>query len=77
MKLVIIGNGVAGVMTARYVAESDPSIEIALYAEEPYAYYPRPRLIEFLAGAIPLEGMPLYDDKWYEKRASTLGWVAP
>lgn len=68
MKLVIIGNGVAGVMTARYVAETDPSVEIVIYSDEPYSYYPRPRLIDFLAGEVPLEDMSLYDEAWYQKR---------
>jgi nitrite reductase (NADH) large subunit len=68
MKLAIIGNGVAGVTTARTVAERDPSIEITMYSREPFPYYPRPRLIDFVSGDIPLEGMPQYDAGWYAKR---------
>jgi nitrite reductase (NADH) large subunit len=68
MKLAIIGNGVAGVTTARTVAERDPSIEITMYSREPFPYYPRPRLIDFVAGDIPLEGMPQYDAAWYAER---------
>jgi nitrite reductase (NADH) large subunit len=68
MRLLIIGNGVAGVTTARYVAERDPSIEIGLYSREPYAYYPRPRLIDFVAGKLPLEELPQYDAAWYQQR---------
>ncbi len=68
MRLLVIGNGVAGVTTARYVAERDPSIEIALYGQEPYAYYPRPRLIDFVAGKLPLEELPQYPPAWYQER---------
>lgn len=68
MRLVIIGNGVAGVTTARYVAEWDPSIEISLYGQEPHAYYPRPRLIDFVANKRSLEELPQYDAAWYQER---------
>jgi nitrite reductase (NADH) large subunit len=68
MKLVIIGNGVAGVTTARYVAESDPSISITIYSDERYLYYPRPRLIELMAGKVSIEQAILYPDEWYRKR---------
>jgi nitrite reductase (NADH) large subunit len=68
MKVTIIGNGVAGVTTARYLAERDPAIEITVYSRESYPYYPRPRLIDFVAGDIPLEDMPQYDAEWYARR---------
>lgn len=68
MRLLIVGNGVAGVTTARYVAERDPSIEIGLYSQEPYAYYPRPRLIDFVAGKLPFEAVPQYPPEWYQQR---------
>lgn len=68
MQVAIIGNGVAGVTTARYVAERDPAIEITIYSREPYPYYPRPRLIDFVAGDVPLDSMPQYDGDWYARR---------
>ncbi len=66
MKLVIIGNGVAGVTAAR--ALSDAGAEAEIYTQEAHHYYPRPRLQSFLAGEIGLEGLPLYPPAWYEKR---------
>jgi len=66
MKLVIIGNGVAGVTAAR--ALSDAGAEVEVYTEEVHHYYPRPRLQRFLAGEIELEELPLYPPAWYEKR---------
>ena len=68
MKLVIVGNGIAGVTTARFVAEHDPSVEIVIYSDENYPYYPRPRLIDLLAGNVSPDRMALYDEDWYEKR---------
>ena len=68
MDLVVVGCGVAGVTTARSVAERDPSIGITIYSSEPYPYYPRPRLIELLAGRATPEEMPQYSPEWYEER---------
>jgi len=34
MRLVIIGNGVAGVTTARFIAERDPSAQIVIYTDD-------------------------------------------
>jgi nitrite reductase (NADH) large subunit len=68
MRLLIVGNGVAGVTTARLVAERDPSAEVTIYSDEPHAYYPRPRLIELLAGRVQPEGMPFYPEDWYVER---------
>jgi NAD(P)H-nitrite reductase large subunit len=68
MKLVIIGNGIAGTTTARFVAERDAKAEIAIYTDEPYLYYPRPRLIDLLAGEVDENAMTQYSDDWYRKR---------
>lgn len=68
MRLVVIGNGVAGVTTARFVAEGDPSFQVTIYSDELYPYYPRPRLIELIAGQVTPEKMALYPEEWYQKR---------
>ncbi|NLE75716.1 MAG: NAD(P)/FAD-dependent oxidoreductase, partial [Chloroflexi bacterium] len=65
---VIVGNGVAGVTTARTIDQTHPGAEIHLYAAEPYPYYARPRLWEYLAGETALEGLTFYPDSWYEQR---------
>ena len=68
MKLVIIGNGVAGVTAARSLSEGKAGAEVEVYTQEAHHYYPRPRLQRFLAGEIELEELPLYPPAWYEKR---------
>jgi len=68
MKVVIVGNGVAGTTTARLVAERDPSIEVTLCSQESVSYYPRPRLIELVACHVKPEGMPQYPESWYTQR---------
>jgi len=68
MKLVVIGNGVAGITTARSVASQGADIDIHVFSSEPYAYYPRPRLVELLAGELTEEQMALHSRDWYEQR---------
>ena len=66
MKSVIIGNGVAGITAARTLSKGGGEVEV--YTQEAYHYYPRPRLVQFLAGEIELEQLPLYSPAWYEKQ---------
>jgi NADPH-dependent 2,4-dienoyl-CoA reductase/sulfur reductase-like enzyme len=50
MRIVIAGNGLAGTMVAKTVRELDSSAEIKIFSEERHHYYPRPNMIDFLAG---------------------------
>lgn len=68
VKLVIIGNGVAGITAARYVTDRNPSIEVAMYSDESYSYYPRPRLIDLIAGDAAPDEIAFYPEDWYSKR---------
>lgn len=72
MKLIIIGNGVAGVTTARYVTDRDPSIGVTIYADESYPYYPRPRLIDVIAGDASPGEIAFYPEDWCAKRGITI-----
>jgi len=67
-RVLIVGNGVAGVTAARFLADGKPSHEIVIYGQEPYAYYPRPRLIDYIEGTLPEHKMTLYSDDWYAQR---------
>jgi nitrite reductase (NADH) large subunit len=67
MRIVIVGCGVAGVTAARTIKESAPDVEVTVYTDENYLYYPRPRLYEVLSGQKdPLE-IYSYASEWYEK----------
>lgn len=65
MKLIIVGNGIAGVMTAKTLRDLGSEAEITLYSEEKYHYYPRPNLIEHLAGNLPWSRLFPFDESWY------------
>jgi len=77
MKLVIIGNGIAGTTTARLVADMNAAIETDIYTDESYLYYPRPRLIDLVSGKIDAPAMPQYGDEWYQKRGIRVHTSSP
>lgn len=64
MKIVIVGNGLAGTLAAKTARELDPEAGIEIFGEEKYAYYPRPNLIEFLAGRMPYEKLFAFPENW-------------
>jgi nitrite reductase (NADH) large subunit len=72
MKIVIIGNGVAGVSVAETIRSGDKNCEIAVITDEKYPFYSRPRLIEFLANKSSIEQITIHAQGWYEKNAVQL-----
>ena len=68
MKVIIIGNGLAGTIAAKTIREQDRTVEIDVFADEKYHYYPRPNLIEFLAGNLPLERIFAFPEEWYSEQ---------
>ncbi|MCR4428349.1 MAG: FAD-dependent oxidoreductase [Caldiserica bacterium] len=66
MRVAIIGNGVAGVSTAKALRDKGFKEEITIFAEESYPYYPRPRLIEFLQGKLMEPELFFYPSRFYE-----------
>jgi nitrite reductase (NADH) large subunit len=68
LRVIIVGNGLAGIISAKTLRELDKKVEIEVFAEERYHYYPRPNLIEFLAGTIPLERMFAFSQEWYREQ---------
>lgn len=68
MRVIIIGNGLAGTIAAKTLREQDRTLEIDVFADEKYHYYPRPNLIEFLAGNLPLEKIFAFPEEWYSEQ---------
>jgi nitrite reductase (NADH) large subunit len=71
MKVVVIGNGIAGVNVASGL-RADPSVEVAVYAAEPHAFYSRVRLPEVVSGASAPEAIQFYKEDWYVKKGITV-----
>ncbi|MGY5852821.1 MAG: FAD-dependent oxidoreductase [Candidatus Thorarchaeota archaeon] len=72
----IIGNGVSAVTAVREIAKTDPSVEIDVFSEERHPYYPRPKLIDFVAGTLQ-RTIIQYNLDWYEKQNATLHIAEP
>ena len=66
MRHVIIGNGVAGTTAAMQIRKSDPGASIRIITDEPFSFYSRIRLPEFLAGETDETGLIIRKPEWYE-----------
>ncbi|NWF96471.1 MAG: NAD(P)/FAD-dependent oxidoreductase [Candidatus Thorarchaeota archaeon] len=71
-RIGIMGNGVAAVTAIREIRKLESSVTIDVFSDEKYAYYPKPKLIEFIAGRIPQEKVIQYDVDWYRKQDISL-----
>ena len=77
MHLVVIGNGVAAINAAQAVLKNKPDTDITVYSEEPYLYYPRPKLWDFLPGKLTLEQLDFHPAEWYEERGINIRLGTP
>lgn len=68
MKIAIVGNGICGVMAAKFISENSPGAKISVFTDEEYNYYPRPLLDRLLAETTDLNQLFPYNDEWYKKR---------
>ena len=73
MKLVMVGNGMAGVRTLEEVLKLAPDLyDITVFGAEPYANYNRILLSPVLAGEQTIQDIMLNDEDWYREHGITL-----
>ena len=73
MKLVMAGNGMAGVRTLEEVLKLAPDLyDITVFGAEPYANYNRILLSPVLAGEQTIQDIMLNDEDWYREHGITL-----
>jgi nitrite reductase (NADH) large subunit len=72
VRVIIIGNNIAGTTTAKAIRDADKEVEIDIYTEESVPYYARPKLIDFVAGAVEESGIIFHPAEWYEKNDLSL-----
>ncbi|MBI5660029.1 MAG: NAD(P)/FAD-dependent oxidoreductase [Nitrosomonadales bacterium] len=73
MKLVMIGNGMAGARTLEELLKLAPDLyEIAVFGAEPYANYNRILLSQVLSGEQTVRSIMLNDVEWYAGKGITL-----
>jgi nitrite reductase (NADH) large subunit len=71
-KYLIVGSGVAGVTAAQNLVRSDSAAQVVLLGEEPYPYYYRPKLWEFLARELEQPALFYRPMEWYASQNITL-----
>ncbi len=72
-KLVLVGNGMAGVRTLEELLKLDPErYEITVFGAEPWPNYNRIMLSPVLAGEKTIDDIILNDREWYERNGITL-----
>ncbi|MFX1238917.1 MAG: FAD-dependent oxidoreductase [Promethearchaeota archaeon] len=67
MKIVIIGNGVAGIFSAQNLRKFNKDVDIEIYSRENYPYYTRVKLPEVISNKISIQDLIVFKDDWYEK----------
>jgi nitrite reductase (NADH) large subunit len=68
----IAGCGVAGITAAQAIKRADPGADVHVFGSEPYPYYRRPRLWEFIAGQIDQDEVFFRPSSWYGERGIAL-----
>jgi nitrite reductase (NADH) large subunit len=73
MKLVMVGNGMAGVRTLEELLKIAPDLyDITVFGAEPHANYNRILLSPVLAGEMTIQDIMLNDVDWYKQNNITL-----
>jgi nitrite reductase (NADH) large subunit len=67
MQYVIIGNGVAGTTAALNIRKFDTEGKIIIISDEPYPFYSRIRLPQFLSNDVDEKGLIIKKESWYEE----------
>ena len=71
LRIVVIGNGIAGTMTAAKLRQLEPDpdrLRVEIYSREPFEYYSRIRLPEVFSSRLNAEDLKIYKADWYAGR---------
>ena len=70
-RVVVIGNGIAGVTAADHLRRRHPETAIDLVAEEPHHLYNRMGISRLVYGRSAMQGLYLNPETWYDDRGIT------
>ncbi len=73
-RVVIVGNGVAGMTVAEALRDASPSVAIDVIAGEPHHFYNRMSLGRVVYNRQAMQGMYLLPDTWYAEHRITV-WL--
>jgi nitrite reductase (NADH) large subunit len=68
MKVVIIGNGVAGIFSAQHIRSLDKDLQIEIYSQESYPYYTRIKLPELISEKVIIDDIIVFKEDWYQNK---------
>ncbi len=71
-RLVVVGNGMAGMRTVEELLAIAPDAEIVVFGSEPHGNYNRTLLSPLLAGEKHVDDIMLHDQRWYAEHGVTL-----
>jgi NADPH-dependent 2,4-dienoyl-CoA reductase/sulfur reductase-like enzyme/ferredoxin len=70
-RVVVVGNGIAGVTAADHLRRRHPETAIDLVAEEPHHLYNRMGISRLVYGRSAMQGLYLNPEAWYDDRGIT------
>ena len=68
MKVVIIGNNVAGTFTAQNIRFLNEEAEIDIFTQEKYRYYTRVNLPELISEKVTIDKLIVFKEDWYRNK---------
>ena len=72
MKVIIIGNNVAGTFSAQNIRNLNDNVDIEIFTEEKYPYYTRIKLPEFISDKVSIDDFIVFKENWYHTNNITL-----
>ena len=70
-RVVVVGNGIAGVTAADFVRRYHPECEVDLVGREPHHLYNRMAISRLIYGRSAMQGLYLQKDAWYDDKRIT------
>ncbi len=68
MKIVIVGNNVAGTFTAQNIRYLNNDVVIEIFTQENYPYYTRVNLPELISAKVTIEDLIVFREEWYKNK---------
>ena len=68
MKVVIVGNNVAGTFSGQNLRYLNEDVEIEIFTQESYPYYTRVNLPELIPGKVQVKDLIVFKDDWYKDK---------
>jgi len=66
-RIIIVGNGAAGIEAARTIRENNAEVEILVFSDEGYPFYSRMHLSTFIGEDSPIEHITIHPPNWYKE----------